>query len=423
MFRPGSPEGWFPLLEHAIGLAPFLVGAILAALLSRRHPTIGVALLVAYSLRCGAALFHYYVTALPDGLGDARALEKIAADWGEQGIVGALSAYPGPDSHFYSWLLSLIYTFTGRNPLMAQGFSVIAGVAAVYLTWRLARDLWGEHHARKAVWVAALFPTLVLYSALTMREPFVVLFLLAGMTGVVRWVKQEDALSFMIAMIGFTAATFFHGGMFVAIAAFLALFTIRHGSLWLSSLRRAKIRVFSTIFLIGVFVCVASYLVIGYGLPKLGTPEDMFDVGRLIHRFNYSNRGTASYPDWAVPMNDSEIAWKVPIRVVYFLFAPFAWDLAKPGHLVGWLDGWFYILIVYFGWRHRRAIWSKPEARAIFLVLLPLVLLFGTGVGNFGTGLRHRAKFVAIGLILIAPRLPRFVVHRRTQEVVSGRTA
>ena len=46
------------------------------------------------------------------------------------------------------------------------------------------------------------------------------------------------------------------------------------------------------------------------------------------------------------------------------------------------------------------------------------VLMFGVAVGNFGTGLRHRAKFVAMALILIAPQLPRLVVRWKRRKVV-----
>ncbi|WP_292257496.1 hypothetical protein, partial [Marinospirillum sp.] len=44
--------------------------------------------------------------------------------------------------------------------------------------------------------------------------------------------------------------------------------------------------------------------------------------------------------------------------------------------------------------------------RAILFILVGYILVFSFGTGNFGTGLRHRAKFVAGFIILAAPLLP-----------------
>lgn len=401
------------MTEFVIGFGSLVIVGIICVHLSLRHRTIAGALLVSYGVRGMAALLHNYVIRLPDSSTDARSLEKIAYVWSRDGLDATLGHFTGPDSYFYSWVLSLIYSFTGRVPLMAQSFSVLAGVGAVYLTWRLSSELWNEHHARKAAWAVALFPTLILYSALTMREAFVVFFLLIGFIGLVRWVRDDSLSSTVTVLLGFTASTFFHGGMFIAILVFSILFTARHGRKWLASLKKARIRLFSTVVLLGMFAGTASFLVIGFDIPKLGGPKNMVDTGRMIHRFNFSNRGMASYPDWAVPKKETEIFWKAPIRIAYFLFAPFVWDLDRPDHLFGWIDGIFYMIIAFFFWRHWKVMWNKPESRAVLLVVLALVFVFGIAIGNFGTGLRHRAKFVACAIALVAPRLPRLVLHRR----------
>jgi len=398
-------------MEHVLGLASLLLVGTLVAWLAMRCASIALALFVAFAVRASAALFHFYVTALPDGTTDARSLENTAWRWGNDGLATALGHFTGPDSHFYSWLLALVYSVTGRSPLMAQAFSVLAGVGTVYLTWRLTSELWGERHARKAVWCAALFPTLVLYSALTLREAYIVFFVLLGLWGTVRWARREDVYSLLGALAGFGLATFFHGGMFIALAAFLGLFAARHGYKWLAALRRARIRLFSTVLLVAVFVGTASYIVIGFDLPKLGKPSELVNAHRLVNRFEFSQRGTASYPDWAVPQEGSEIIWKAPIRIVYFLFAPFSWDIEKLAHLVGWFDGLLYMIIVFFLWRGRKQIIEDEGGRSVLLVLAALVLVFGLAISNFGTGLRHRAKFVAGFIALIAPRLPRLVAR------------
>ena len=122
--------------------------------------------------------------------------------------------------------MSLLYAITDRSLLMLQSTSVLVGVLCVYFTWKLTQHLWEERHARKAAWGMALFPMVIQYSAITMREAWVVLFFILGLIGVVRWARDGGLKPIAGGITAFTAATFFHGGMFVAVLAFLGLFWV-----------------------------------------------------------------------------------------------------------------------------------------------------------------------------------------------------
>lgn len=395
------------MIEHILGWSTLLGIGIYVMVLSKRYTDLSLVLPIAFLVRAFAALFHFYVAPLPDGTTDAVTLEETAWDWGRKGFFFAFEQLIQPDSYFYSWLLSLVYALTSHSVLMAQGISVFAGVCSVYLVWVLTRELWEGDHAKKAAWVAALFPTLILYSALTMREVFVIVFLLLGLIALVRWARSDSTVYALLTLAGLAVATLFHGGMFVAILAFFVLLTIRNFKLWLAALQRARLRLFATVLLVLVFVSVSSFVVIGFRIPKLGTPEQMVDIQRTLNRFEFSSRGEAKYPEWTVPRSGTEMIWKIPVRTAYFLFAPFFWDLERPKHLIGWFDGMLYLIITFLIWRNRRAIWSEPGARAVFLTSLATVVVFGLATGNFGTSLRHRAKFVVAAIALVAPRLPK----------------
>ena len=47
---------------------------------------------------------------------------------------------------------------------------------------------------------------------------------------------------------------------------------------------------------------------------------------------------------------------------------------------------------------------GRSGLRIILIIYCPILFIFGVGVGNFGSGIRHRTKFV-IGLILLAAPL------------------
>jgi hypothetical protein len=63
----------------------------------------------------------------------------------------------------------------------------------------------------------------------------------------------------------------------------------------------------------------------------------------------------------------------------------------------------------------------------VLLICAPMVLVYAIGVGNFGTALRHRAKFIAALIVLAAPllpslRLPAGSLYRRSASAHPGAT-
>ena len=49
----------------------------------------------------------------------------------------------------------------------------------------------------------------------------------------------------------------------------------------------------------------------------------------------------------------------------------------------------------------------------ILIILLFYGIAFSFGVGNFGTGIRHRSKFVIELILLAAPFIPQFVISKK----------
>ena len=62
------------------------------------------------------------------------------------------------------------YTLFGESVMMAKGIGVGFGTGAVLLVYKFSTRLWSQKVGVKSAWMTALFPTLVLYSAITLRE-------------------------------------------------------------------------------------------------------------------------------------------------------------------------------------------------------------------------------------------------------------
>ena len=69
-------------------------------------------------------------------------------------------------------------------------------------------EKFGARYSNKSWLIMALFPTLVLYSILTLRG-LRVFFLLVAMHGIYNWNRNYDYKSIILTMFGFIAGTFF----------------------------------------------------------------------------------------------------------------------------------------------------------------------------------------------------------------------
>ena len=392
-----------------------MAGAVLVLYAARRDPTLALILGVAYLLRSGAALFHFYVAPLPGSAADAHTFESTAWEFAHKGVISLVTGIE-PDSYFVSRVLGVLYAVTDRSPLMAQALSVGMGTGSIYLLYRLATLLWTRPAAIKAAWVAAFFPSLILYSALTLREAYIWFFFLLGTLGVVYWMLGHLKKGFILAVAGFTVVTFFHGAMFLTLLAFFGLLTFKAARQLVARLQAGFVRPTAMLVVVLSVGVIGSYAIVDYRVHKLGTLEDLTNVHRLLYRMHYSSRDAASYPDWLVPDTPLELAVLAPVRVVYFLFAPFPWDVKATRHLIGWADGMLYMALSFLVWRNRRAIWRNDAARAALLVALPAFLVFAIAIGNFGTGVRHRTKVLELALVMAAPVIPRLVLNKKALQ-------
>jgi len=147
-----------------------------------------------------------------------------------------------------------------------------------------------------------------------------------------------------------------------------------------------------------------------FPLPKLGTFERLLDAQNLLRMMAIAARDGAAYPSFAVPTSTTELLWKTPIRLAYFLFAPFPWDIRAPQHLIGLIDGAIYLVVALTLWRKWPVVVSNKTALRVMIIVIAVLFVFSFGVGNFGTGIRHRAKLVVALLACVAPFIPKIRV-------------
>jgi len=394
----------------------------ISILLAKKYKEIAWAIAIAFVIRISATLINLYVVMLPDGIngGDAYAFEYQAWFWGNEGLIKAFSHFFDLGLPWvYSNLGSLVYVIFGRSHLILSSISVLAGVYCVVLVWKLSLLVWDEHSvAKTSAWLVAIFPTLILYSSLTMREVFITLLFLYGMLQVTLWIKTNKIIYAFIALIAFSAQAFFHPGIATAVMLFIILVFLNYNKIFFNSLINNSN--FDTRSFLSIMIC----LILGLGIYEYGSSLSfpysswiqIVKIDTLIWRTSIMATGSAAYPSWLIAESPIQFLLLMVPKFFYFLFAPFPWDISKFKHLLGMLDGVCYIMLAIAIFGHRKYIISNQKAFILLIFVIFLVLIFSIAVGNFGQGLRHRSKLLPIIIILASPYIYRLLFFKNKNQ-------
>tara|TARA_B110000027_G_C16118161_1_gene301309 strand:+ start:2326 stop:3615 length:1290 start_codon:yes stop_codon:yes gene_type:complete len=421
------------ITENLLGWLTLFLLLIVTFFIVKKYPKTKNFLIVAIFLRSLFVILDQYFIALPDSTGDAIIFEHKAFFYSEKYGMSIIFNLFNQDSFFISKFISIFYTLLDRSDMMVKMFSVGFGTASVFLIYRLTFILWGSHAASKAGWFAALFPSLILYSSLILREVYVIFFLTYALINFVYFLDKGKITYFIKVFFGFFITSLFHGPMILGFFIFLIyiFFRILKKNNYFLYFKKKNLYL---LFLLPILLTPIIAFFLGYySIPKIGDIKNIGtfkdrDIGSfkdndrskirniediLIWKINKATKSSsnsvsgASYPLWTIPNDMKEIIYLTPVRIIYFLYAPFPWDVKRFKHLVGLFDAIFYIYLSLCILQNRKILLEDSRTRFLIIILIMYVFVYSFGVGNFGTGIRHRLKFIGILIAIAAPKIAR----------------
>jgi 4-amino-4-deoxy-L-arabinose transferase-like glycosyltransferase len=370
-------------------------------------------LLTAFFLRVLCVFMdHYDVITLPDANADSYKFQLAAKEFSRNQGLSVIFDFFKTDSLLISRIISIFYTIFGENKIIAQSISVVLGTVSIYLTFILSLILWDKRSAIKAVWVVAFFPTLILYSSIILRETYVVFFLLLGLIGIAKFIQNNSLFSLLQIFLCFFILIFFHGPVSIGALVFMIYYFFISSINQLIKLLNLKLNIKSFSYILLISVPLFLFFNNSIEVPYAGSFETFLSFEKQITRINNYMTGTAAYPNWLIIDNLSDFFTKGVIKIIYFIYSPFIWDISQPNHLIGLFDGFIYFLLTYYLIKNRHAIWSNPITRIFLIILITYLIIYGIGVGNFGTAIRHRSKFIILFIVLAAPKLKKFIFYQ-----------
>ena len=397
-------------MENLLGWVFLLLIFFFIFIWTKKHPHIKNFLLVAFLLRglC-VILDNYDIITLPDSTSDAETFELHARIFSNNYGLLIVTDFFTRDSLLIVRIISVFYTIFGESKMMAQSISVALGTASVYLVYLLSLMVWDHKSAKKAAWFSALFPSLILYSSLTLREVYIVFFLLIGLIGIARYIRDNSINSFLQVLLSFYVLIFFHGA--ASLGGFIFLFYVFLNSIKKQIIKLYDLKINILPLTLAIIVSIPMVLFLTNNLAITYMPN-LYDLPSILLKSNVAIEfldARSAYPDWLIIKNNYELIPKTILKTIYFLYSPFIWDIKTNYHMIGFFDTMPYFVLTIYLILNKNAIWANPVTRIFIIMFFVYIIIHGLGVGNFGTAIRHKSKFVVILIVLTAPKIHKFV--------------
>ncbi len=299
---------------------------------------------------------------------------------------------------FYSKILGVLFYITAPERLLGQYVNVLLGLTIIIITYKTLTLLDINERAKKlSTFLICFFPNAIIHSGILLRENFIAFFVVVSFYFFIKWFKYglNEYIFYSITFI--LLASIFHSGVIGIIVGYAFMYMFyKHKT---NEFKFNK----KTIFIFIFFLIISYFVYVNYSdvfMAKFKIVEEMEDVYNVAN----SRRGGSAYlmglkiDSW----------WKMilfsPIKMFYFLTSPLPMDWRGLNDIIAFfIDSIVYLFLFYFFLRNfKKCKTKKPLIVGIAIMLLVPIFVFGVGVTNAGTAMRHRHKIFPIIIVLFA---------------------
>lgn len=355
----------------------------------KSNPVIPI-VIFAFVFRMVLLLIDTFWFRLPQGGADTESFDR----WAYNVVINGhfdISQIFSNGTLLFTTYGSLLYEIFGRNPFVWAFTMLLLGVGTVYNVYKTVElATKNKKFASFAGWMVCLYPNIAILSVLVLRESPIHFFISLAALNLVKYITYKKLSNIILFFFSTLMCTILHSGMFAVFVGFVVAIVFNN----------KKMKTGSKVFIIGLtFIGLFIINSTGIGLSKFGGSfEGALD--KLEEGVGVTDSG-ATYPSWLILQGGVSDLWKIPLRMIAFLFAPLIPFFVRTiSHVAGIIDSAFYIFLFYNIYKKRLLLKQYPFFGMIFSIIFLLTFAFSLGSSNFGTNIRHRAKLLPLIIIV-----------------------
>lgn len=298
----------------------------------------------------------------------------------------------------YTNFLGLFYYVTTDSLFLGNLLSCIAWLGSALILASCLRILSVERSVQaKVMLVYALLPSSIMFTAVTLREPYQLLFVNLAIYAVLKIYLHRAFKHWFTLIFAIIGTGSLHAGL---LAFGILLFA---GTLLLVSMRGKKEISWPRLGLVGAVAAV----VLWYGFSLFGNIFYNLDegLGSVIEVYQQGALGVDARAHYKSDVQISGLGGLLifmPVALFQYLFEPFPWHISAASDIVlvseNILRGWLI-------WKAWKAVYIAPAQQRrvllfVFISYLVIETIWSIGTINWGTAVRHHLP--AWGLLLLA---------------------
>lgn len=297
---------------------------------------------------------------------------------------------------YYTLLTTLVYFFLGHNPFFMILLNVIFGTLSILYVYKLSNEL---IKSKKIATVSALFiaiwPTHIMFSAMNMRDSLAIFLLILFIYYLVKWFRNFKPSTSLAVLVLYVLNFLIRSQnailIMVAVAPFVVYFILKRTN--------PKLVPLAFMAFVGIFGVVIA-LVYSQGYFRY------LSLDYISTQMEYRTDGGTGYLEWVDYSNWLDIILYAPLKLVYFLFSPFPWEVSNIDQLLVSIEGMVLLFMAFFILVYRKKIYYKIDNKFIFVTFVAFCLIGLTANGiidsNSGTAMRHKLQYIYMFFILFS---------------------
>ena len=303
----------------------------------------------------------------------------------------------GLEGQGYFYIVGALFYLFGPWPFLPGACNAIIGASLVWLVYDITLRLTkAADVALRAARFVAFFPSLILWSAVGIRDVWVLFFILITIRETAILHEKYSTAALARGVLAMLALTQFRSYLLFALALpILISFFLRGGRHFVRNTTLAMLLALGVVYA----DALAGTRVVGGRLSI----EQQLQALQEMRRWSSTAADTGFAADADISTPTGALAF-LPIGLFYFVFAPFPWMLGSIRQMVAMPEMLYWYTLMPAMVRGGRRLLRERRRESLFLLLLLISLSIGyaIGQGNVGTMFRHRAQVLPIFLILAA---------------------
>jgi len=313
--------------------------------------------------------------------------------------------------YIYQYILGLFYFITTDSLFLGSALSALGWFASAFILLRIMRILsFDMSNQWRVMLIYALIPSSLMYTSVTLREPFQLLFINLALYAALKIYFHRSIAHWLVLFLAAVGMGVLHGALLAS-----AIFIIA-GTLFLLTTRNRKGVSFTKFVLVSPIVILCLFY--GFSLfTSISSYGDRIEDGFSVAVQTYQE-GTMALEQRASYRTDIEInglgglILSIPPFLFHYLFEPMPWKISSIVDVVLLLENMLRFWLIWNALKYLVGSYlNKPMFVArnyfgnerfiffIFLSYLVMETLWSLGTSNWGTASRHHIP--SLGLLLV----------------------